>query len=79
MGDKSASESENPPGSREANIAPIDSVPERNSASLHSEKKDGDAVVDVPKTADDEEKGGFGAYLVSAVLWFYETRIIFAK
>jgi hypothetical protein len=36
----------------------------RASGSSHSVQKPGDAVVDVPKTDDEEDKGGFGAYVV---------------
>lgn len=53
------------PESKETGILPIKPGLQRNSSSTHSEKKSGDAVIDVPKTDDDEDKGGFSAYLVN--------------
>lgn len=77
MGDEKTSVPENLPESKESNIIPTDSGAKITSASAHSDKKDGDAVIDVPKTAEDEDKGGFGAYLVSTVprLAIYSTAI----
>jgi hypothetical protein len=43
---------------------PAKSENRRASGSSHSVQKPGDAVVDVPKTDDEEDKGEFGAYVV---------------
>ncbi|KAL1953812.1 hypothetical protein VTO42DRAFT_2139 [Malbranchea cinnamomea] len=60
------------PESKEAAASRPESEPRRASTGAKSDPKEGDVVIEVPKTDDDEDKGGFSAYLK---LWTWCTPV----